>query len=102
MFKKCSCYLDTHKKTMEMPGIEPEAFHMQSERSTTEPHPPYIYLYLIICSGLFLNIIYKQHLYSRPVYFIVRVSSTCSRYNDTNADRRCTIERYTDISELYD
>ena len=24
---------------MEMPGIEPGAFHMQSERSTTEPHP---------------------------------------------------------------
>ena len=22
-----------------MPGIEPGAFHMQSERSTTEPHP---------------------------------------------------------------
>ena len=26
-----------------MPGIEPGAFHMQSERSTTEPHP-HIYL----------------------------------------------------------
>ena len=26
---------------MEMPGIEPGAFHMQSERSTTEPHPRY-------------------------------------------------------------
>ena len=24
---------------MEMPGIEPGAFVMQSERSTTEPHP---------------------------------------------------------------
>ena len=24
---------------VEMPGIEPGAFHMQSERSTTEPHP---------------------------------------------------------------
>lgn len=24
---------------LEMPGIEPGAFHMQSERSTTEPHP---------------------------------------------------------------
>ena len=38
-----------------MPGIEPGAFHMQSERSTTEPHPllciktvsTYIYLQLI-------------------------------------------------------
>ena len=25
---------------MEMPGIEPGAFRMQSERSTTELHPP--------------------------------------------------------------
>ena len=25
-----------------MPGIEPGAFHMQSERSTTEPHPPVV------------------------------------------------------------
>ena len=25
---------------LEMPGIEPGAFHMRSERSTTEPHPP--------------------------------------------------------------
>ena len=24
---------------LEMPGIEPGAFHMRSERSTTEPHP---------------------------------------------------------------
>ena len=30
------------KKNMEMPGIEPGAFHMQSERSTTEPHPPVV------------------------------------------------------------
>ncbi len=27
------------KKNVEMPGIEPGAFHMQSERSTTELHP---------------------------------------------------------------
>ncbi len=26
---------------LEMPGIEPGAFHMQSERSTTELHPPH-------------------------------------------------------------
>ena len=25
---------------MEMPGIEPGAFHMQSERATTALHPP--------------------------------------------------------------
>ena len=28
-----------HKKFVEMRGIEPRAFHMQSERSTTELHP---------------------------------------------------------------
>ena len=27
------------KKIVEMRGIEPRAFHMQSERSTTELHP---------------------------------------------------------------
>ena len=27
------------EKGMEMPGIDPGAFHMQSERSTTELHP---------------------------------------------------------------
>ena len=27
------------EKEVEMPGIEPGAFHMQSERSTTELHP---------------------------------------------------------------
>ena len=27
------------KKNVEMRGIEPRAFHMQSERSTTELHP---------------------------------------------------------------
>ncbi len=27
------------KKNVEMPGIEPGAFHMRSERSTTELHP---------------------------------------------------------------
>ena len=28
------------KKKVEMPGIEPGASHMRSERSTTELHPP--------------------------------------------------------------
>ena len=28
-----------HKKYVEMRGIEPRAFHMRSERSTTELHP---------------------------------------------------------------
>ncbi len=37
-------------KKLEMPGIEPGAFHMQSERSTTELHPRYniILLYVIL------------------------------------------------------
>ena len=32
--------IDQIKKIVEMRGIEPRAFHMQSERSTTELHPP--------------------------------------------------------------
>ena len=28
------------KRDMEVPGIEPGAFHMQSERATTALHPP--------------------------------------------------------------
>ena len=28
------------KYLMEMPGIEPGAFHMQSEHATIAPHPP--------------------------------------------------------------
>ena len=31
--------LCTREKIVEMRGIEPRAFHMQSERSTTELHP---------------------------------------------------------------
>ena len=31
--------INGHKKYVEMRGIEPRAFHMQSERSTTELHP---------------------------------------------------------------
>ena len=35
------CEATPHKiKNVEMRGIEPRAFHMQSERSTTELHPP--------------------------------------------------------------
>ena len=30
-----------YKTYMEMPGIEPGAFHMQSERSTAELHPQF-------------------------------------------------------------
>ena len=32
-------FLPFIRKNMEMRGIEPRAFHMQSERSTTELHP---------------------------------------------------------------
>ncbi len=31
---------------LEMRGIEPRAFHMQSERSTTELHPLYVEIHL--------------------------------------------------------
>ena len=35
-----SCMIPLHQqRKLEMPGIEPGAFHMRSERSTTEPHP---------------------------------------------------------------
>ena len=32
-----------NKKDVEMRGIEPRAFHMQSERSTTELHPRLVF-----------------------------------------------------------
>ena len=35
-------FIDSDKKPLEMPGIEPGAFHMQSERATTALHPPHI------------------------------------------------------------
>ena len=36
-----SCMIPLHQRRyiLEMSGIEPETFHMQSERSTTELHP---------------------------------------------------------------
>ena len=34
-----------------MPGIEPGAFHMQSERSTTELHPLMIYRFIQTCTS---------------------------------------------------
>ena len=39
------------QKDMEMRGIEPRAFHMRSERSTTELHP----LLLTYAHGIDLN-----------------------------------------------
>jgi hypothetical protein len=36
------------QKELEMPGIEPGAFHMQSERSTTELHPLLISDFVIL------------------------------------------------------
>ena len=32
-------FLEKNKKKLEEPGIEPGAFHMQSERATTALHP---------------------------------------------------------------
>ena len=41
---------------MEMRGIEPRAFHMQSERSTTELHPlAYPLNFIIIWSSINLD-----------------------------------------------
>ena len=37
--RKMKLEMLNRRKKVEMPGIEPGAFHMQSERSTTEPHP---------------------------------------------------------------
>ena len=31
------------EKEMEMRGVEPRTFHMRSERSTTELHPPHCF-----------------------------------------------------------
>lgn len=39
MILKTSSFTPDQKNCMEMPGIEPGASHMQSERSTTELHP---------------------------------------------------------------
>lgn len=33
------------KKSVEMPGIEPGASHMRSERSTTELHPQHVHIF---------------------------------------------------------
>ncbi len=47
---------------MEMPGIEPGAFHMQSERSTTELHPLFVLnemvlLVCIVCHTQFISVV---------------------------------------------
>ena len=47
MFWKQKCvYGKENNVIVEMLGIEPRAFHMQSERSTTELHP-----LLVMCSS---------------------------------------------------
>ena len=56
-------------KNMEMPGIEPGAFHMQSERSTTELHP---------------------HLWIGATYCIYIVGSFDSCFMDLVWWKRCT------------
>ena len=46
-----------HITLVEMPGIEPGTFHMQSERSTTEPHPQlYLILKCMLICVLYINI----------------------------------------------
>ena len=46
------CEATPHKiKNVEMRGIEPRAFHMQSERSTTELHPLHVGICkLVLCA----------------------------------------------------
>ena len=36
---RCQIFLESFKKHLETPGIEPGTSHMRSERSTTELHP---------------------------------------------------------------
>ena len=52
---------------MEMPGIEPGAFHMQSERSTTEPHPHVI---IITRTGSLIDYVNKDHEDPAVVIFV--------------------------------
>ena len=46
-------YKKKNKKTVEMPGIEPGASHMRSERSTTELHPLYFTVQLISFKSMY-------------------------------------------------
>ena len=58
MINFCNLYLhgkifpNFQQKKLEMPGIEPGAFHMQSERSTTELHPRFAHAAQIGCFKL--------------------------------------------------
>ena len=61
-----------HYQKMEMPGIEPGAFHMQSERSTTEPHPlPCLERQFVQIYYNFIDLIYHtSHDHSIIAYFL--------------------------------
>jgi hypothetical protein len=47
---------------MEMPGVEPGAFHMQSERSTTELHPPNKWMRNFSCLCNFVKAVHPVYL----------------------------------------
>ena len=60
---------------MEMRGIEPRAFHMQSERSTTELHPlPWLKLENL-CRNTAYSAIMKVHLVETLVLTSARIPS---------------------------
>jgi hypothetical protein len=68
---------------MEMPGIEPGAFHMQSERSTTELHPllfkvSLFYLPFFPLSPTALKILYR-HCQQRLIFF-TNVGDSAKKY----------------------
>jgi hypothetical protein len=66
-------------KELEMPGIEPGAFHMQSERSTTELHP------LLMLNCLILTIQCKG---SRSRIKSENNGNGETQHGDKDADRR--------------
>ena len=73
-----------------MPGIEPGAFHMQSERSTTELHPHLLFnvkltLFVILLIKKFRDLI---HLLCMPLFTIVFtvVSTVLTFSNDFEID----------------
>ena len=62
---------------MEMPGIEPGAFHMQSERSTAELHPPWCLLHQITQvpdKSPFCAVEFCNELNIRPPDFLVSLT----------------------------
>lgn len=80
------------KKVLEMPGIEPGASHMQSERSTTELHPPVLnseidllYMYALLIKGsINRNISTKAEAYTDRLNCSANERHICKIYTCTN------------------